>query len=400
MKTILDIAYKDLFELVRNRMTFLFLLVMPMVFTVIFGFAFGGFGGIQEDPRLPVGFIDADGGQIGRELTAMLEDSPVLRLVEAPGGTAGDIEQQVAEGDLAALVIIPAGYSQAALAGTPIGLTLILDGNSAAGLAVQGDILGSASRLMDAVRTARIVLETTGAGGTFDTLLAETLAAWEQPPIRVADTTIAGAEDGSTSASSFSHTSPGMMLQFAIAGLLTAAQVLVTERKSRCLQRLLTTRASRFQILAGHYLSIVALLLAQFIILIVFGQFFLKLDYLREPLATLLVALASALCIGALGLLIGVLAKSEEQAIMFSLIPMFILSGLGGAWVPLEVTGATFQTIGHISPVAWAMDGFQNITARGLGLASTLIPVIALLGYALLFCLLAGWRFRVSEERG
>jgi len=93
------------------------------------------------------------------------------------------------------------------------------------------------------------------------------------------------------------------------------------------------------------------------------------------------------------------LAMSEEQAIMFSLIPMFILAGLGGAWVPLEITGPTFKTIGHVSPVAWAMDGFENITLRGLGFSSVLVPAAALLGYAVLFFILATWRFRRSEER-
>jgi ABC-2 type transport system permease protein len=188
-----------------------------------------------------------------------------------------------------------------------------------------------------------------------------------------------------------------MMIQFAIAGLLTAASVIVNERKTRALQRLLTTSTSRFQILMGHYLAIFSLIFVQFLLLMLFGQF-LHVDYLRLPLATLLVAFVTAICIAALGLLIGVLAKSEEQAIIFSLIPMFVLSGLGGAWVPLEYTGTAFQTIGHVSPVAWAMDGFKNITARGLGFSSVLLPAAALIGYAILFFGLAIWRFqRVSE---
>jgi len=96
--------------------------------------------------------------------------------------------------------------------------------------------------------------------------------------------------------------------------------------------------------------------------------------------------------------LIGILAKSNEQATIFALIPMFVLSGLGGAWVPLEVTGATFQAIGHLSPVAWAMDGFENITSRGLGFNSVLLPALALAGYAFLFFWLAAWRFWRTEE--
>jgi ABC-2 type transport system permease protein len=79
--------------------------------------------------------------------------------------------------------------------------------------------------------------------------------------------------------------------------------------------------------------------------------------------------------------------------------PMFVLSGLGGAWMPLEYTGAAFQTIGHASPIAWAMDGFKNIVARGLGFNSVLIPAAVLSGYALLFFALAVWRFWSAEEK-
>jgi ABC-2 type transport system permease protein len=188
-----------------------------------------------------------------------------------------------------------------------------------------------------------------------------------------------------------------MMLQFAIAGLLTAAQVIVAERKSRTLQRLLTTATQRVHIVVGHYLAIFVLIFAQFMILIAFAQLFLKVDYLRLPAATLLVAFSAALCISALGLLIGILAKSEEQAVIFSLIPMFVFAGLGGAWVPLEVTGPTFQAIGHVSPVAWGMDGFENIIARGLGFNSVLVPAAALIGYAAIFFFLAVGRFRKIE---
>jgi ABC-2 type transport system permease protein len=124
----------------------------------------------------------------------------------------------------------------------------------------------------------------------------------------------------------------------------------------------------------------------------------LGLDYLRQPLATLVMAVTSALFIAALGLLIGALAKTDDQAILFALIPMFVFAGLGGAWTPLEYTSATFQAIGHVTPVAWAMDGFKNITVRLLGFESVLVPSAALAGYALLFFLLAAWRFRRVSE--
>lgn len=241
---------------------------------------------------------------------------------------------------------------------------------------------------------------TIGERAPFDYAFEQTLAAWQNPPIAVDETTstaVQEAKQGNRNAS-LAHSSPGMMLQFAIAGLLTAAQVIVAERKSRALQRLLTTATNRIHIALGHYVAIFALIFCQFIVLLLFGWLVLRVDYMRDPGAILLVAFSSALCISALGLLIGMLAKTDEQAVVFSLIPMFVLAGLGGAWVPLEVTDATFQAVGHLSPVAWAMDGFKNISIRGLGIESVLLPAGALIAYAALFFVLASWRFWVSEE--
>jgi hypothetical protein len=44
MIRIFDLAVKDLLQILRNRMTFLFLLIMPIAFTLLFGLAFGGSG--------------------------------------------------------------------------------------------------------------------------------------------------------------------------------------------------------------------------------------------------------------------------------------------------------------------------------------------------------------------
>ncbi|MBI5054837.1 MAG: ABC transporter permease, partial [Chloroflexi bacterium] len=295
-------------------------------------------------------------------------------------------------------VIVPSDYGKSTLDGKPAKLIFIGDTASPAGTTIQSEIISAASRLDSAVRTALIMEEVAKSRTPFDYAFKPTLDAWHKPPIAVKETTSAVIRKDSEQVMSLAHTSPGMMLQFAIAGLLTAAQVIVAERKSRAMQRLLTTATARLHILLGHYLAIFSLIFTQFIILILFGQLLLKVDYLRDVPATFLVAFTSALCIAAMGLLIGTLAHSDEQAVIFSLIPMFVFSGLGGAWVPLEVTGATFQTIGHISPVAWALDGFKNIITRGFGINSVLLPAAALIVYGGIFFTLAAWRLHRAED--
>jgi ABC-2 type transport system permease protein len=394
MIRILDIAFKDLLQLSRDFKTFMFLLLMPIVFTFMFGFAFGGFSSGESDSRLPVGYISQDDHWITGSLRDLLDKSEVIKLDENIFRSAADLEQLVADGDLAAAVIVPDGYGRSVLKGKTARLIVITDTGSTAGSTIEAELLSITNRLDGAVRTATIIEETGAQGIPFEYAFEQTLAAWDEPPISIEETTSPALQQEGEGNSALAHTAPGMMLQFAIAGLLTCAQIIVAERKSRTLQRILTTATNRFDIVVGHYLAILLLLLIQFFILILFGQLALKVAYFRVPAATLLVAFSAALCISALGLLIGILAKSEEQAVTFSLIPMFVFSGLGGAWVPLEVTGPTFQAIGHLSPVAWAMDGFENIVARGLGFQSVLLPSVALIGYAILFFTLAVLQFR------
>ena len=398
MIRILDIALKDLMQLMRDFKTFMFLLLMPILFTFLFGYAFGGFGGGEaSDSRLPVGVINQDDRWISDSLQDLMADSDVIRIEANPSWSASDLDFMVAEGDLAAGVIIPSGYSKALLADKSARLIVIADTGATAWTTIQAELLTLASRLDGAVRSATIMENLAGERIPFKYGFEQTLEAWDNPPIAIVETTSSTLTDADEGIEALAHTAPGMMLQFAIAGLLTAATVVVNERKSRTLQRLLTTAARRVHILLGHYLAIFILIFTQFMVLISFGQFILKINYLRVPEATLLVAFTAALCIAALGLLIGVLARSEEQAITFSLIPMFVLSGLGGAWVPLEVTGETFAAIGHISPVAWAMDGFKNIAVRGFGFESVLVPAAALAGYAALFFILSVWRLNTAE---
>ena len=129
-------------------------------------------------------------------------------------------------------------------------------------------------------------------------------------------------------------------------------------------------------------------------LLILFADLVLGVGYLRQPLATLLMVSTTVLWAASMGLFIGTVARNEEQVIMITILAMLLLAGLGGAWIPLEYTGEAFQTVGRLTPAAWAINGLENIVVRGLGLASVLLPAAVLLGFSAAFAGLALWRFR------
>ena len=402
---LVDIALKDLLQIIRDWKSALFMVVMPILFTVFFGLVFSP-SSVDGDPRLPVGFVnqDQEGNLVGR-LQELLENSDIVRPVSLEADEATRMDEMLRDGDLAAALVVQVGYSQQAFAGEDPSLTVVADLSTTSGQTAHSGIETAVSRLRSAVETAHISAETFDEQEGFESergrqaYLQEAvdlaIAEWKQPPLRVdVERATGGAIPEAEAPSGFAQSSPGMMVQFAIFGLITSAMVLVLERKSGALKRLLTTPINRTTVIGGHVLAMFTVVFLQQITLAVFGQFVFGVNYVRAPLATLSMMMTLALWAASLGLLIGAVSKREEQVITWSLIAMFVFASLGGAWFPLEVAGEAFTTIGKITPSAWAMDGLQNIVVRGQGLNSVLLPAGILLAYAAVFFGLAVWRFR------
>jgi ABC-2 type transport system permease protein len=400
----IDLAIKDLMQVVRDVKVVLFLVIMPFGFTAIMGLALNS---PEPDPRLAIGFADLDeGGFIGAELRSLLETSQTIRLVDLDPPQTEEANRLIENGDLVAAVIVPQGYGQDLLAGESARLTVIDGSQGSASQTVQVTLQTAATRLISALQTARLSVEALEArqpftvqaerDGALQEALRQTIQAWSAPPftLKLENMGSETEEAQDSVPSGFRQTSPGMIIQFAIFGLMMTASVIVLERRTKALQRMLTTSISRAEIIAGHLLSSFVVVFLQVLLLVVAGQLVFNVGYMQDPLAVLLVTLGLCAWIAAMGLFIGVIAKVEEQAVLFSLISMFVLTAFAGAWFPLEVTGKAFNTIGHITPGAWAMDGFQNIVLRGQGLDSVLLPVGVLLAYAALFFFLAVWQFK------
>ncbi|NLG49572.1 MAG: ABC transporter permease, partial [Chloroflexi bacterium] len=58
---IVDIAIKDLLQNIRDKKSALFLVIMPIMFTLFFGFVFNP-ANQPDDTRLPVAVINQDQG--------------------------------------------------------------------------------------------------------------------------------------------------------------------------------------------------------------------------------------------------------------------------------------------------------------------------------------------------
>ena len=394
---ILDLTLKDLAQILRDKRSLLFLAAMPILFTLFMGFAYKGNGEeTPEDARIRLGWVNNEpGGLLSSQLQEMLNSSGEIQMVEL---SIDEANEAVRAGDLAGALVVPEGFSDA-LQGAPVQLRLVADTATPQGQSAYQLVRKAVTRLMSSAEIARLAAEMTGneAAAELEAGFSSAAQAWSETDsaalIRV-EMAVAEPEAAWFGDNPYNQASPGILVQFAIFGLVSSGQILVQERKTRTLQRMMSTSMRAWEIVAGHLLAMFSIVFLQEALLVVFGQLVLGVDYGREPLGTLLISAGLGLWIAAMGLLIGVFAKDDSQVVLYSLMAMFVFSALGGTWFPLEASSGAFAVIGKLMPSAWAMKGYQDILIRGLSGSSTYLPALVLLAYALGFFLLAVWRFR------
>lgn len=399
---IIDLAFKDLSQMLRDKRSLLFIVAMPIIFTLFMGFAYRGSSQSDEetDNRIPLALVDPQPeSRLNKMFFTRLESSDAIKALAMNEAEAMDAFRK---GEVAGVLIIPDGFSEQVGAGKEAQLNLIAEAASSEGQSIYQLLRVPISQLMSAVEIARISADVQSNPDEYSPAIELAWSKWDENSklslVRVEQAVADAAESGDwTGGNPYNQASPGILVQFAIFGLITSAQILVQERKTRTLQRLMTTAMKPWEIVAGHLLAMFSLTFLQTAMLVVFGQLALNVNYMHEPLGTLLVSVALGLWVASMGLLIGVVAKADDQVILYSMIAMFLFSALGGTWFPLESAGGAFAAIGKAMPSAWAMNGLQNILIRGLGLESIWMPTAILMVYAVLFFVLAAWRFRKTE---
>jgi ABC-type Na+ efflux pump permease subunit len=394
------LARKDLVQTARDRLSFIFILVMPLAFTLFFGVLFGANSSSQ---KLPLAVWDADGGAAAKQLVTDLGKSAVVRTVAVNGS---QIEQQIADDKAAAGLIIAPGYSQALADGKQAQLTIVATQGSSGAATAVSEIRSVAGEQVTVGLAARAAVAALGlkpgtsadAQGVDQALQQARQVAAQTLATPAAGTKVveAGAAANQTP-SGFVLSSPGMMVNFILFSLMTAGIALIVERQNGTLQRLMTTRLRRWELIGGKAAGMFCLTFAQQIILIGVAQLFFGVDYLRDPAALLVMMVSLSLVASTLGLLLASVMTSEQALIATTVLVSMAVAALSGAWFPLEVTGQAFQTVGHLLPTAWILDGLRGIVVRGFDVADVLPAFAVSIAWAAGFFILAIWRFRLSD---
>ncbi len=388
---ILSIALLYLRITSRRRAVLVQMLLVPLLLTFVLGQALGEDAAASTAARVAV--VNADAGPLGGELVGLLGRDGQLRISAAdrPAALAA-----LHDGGVEAALFIPADFSARLGAGEAPELEYTGLSTAASALTRQAVAL-ALERFNSAVAAAEIAARAASPAGppSADLLLRArqaALAQWrDTPPIAVAT---APGSAPALGPSGMAHSSPGLLVMFAMFFALGGGMTLLQERDGGTLRRLLVMPCSRAALLGGKLLGIFLTSLAQMAILIAAGALLFGVQWGQSPLGLALLVPAYALTVTAFSIALAAAVRTVAQLQALSVLLVMVLSALGGAWWPLEVVPAWLRTVGLLTPTFWAVDGFQDLITRGLGAEAVLPNIAALLAFAAAFMLLGVRRFR------
>lgn len=183
---------------------------------------------------------------------------------------------------------------------------------------------------------------------------------------------------------SVSISSLGFTIMFMMFGISGAAATILEERAGGTWPRLLTTPATRPQIISGYILSYFLLGWIQLGIMALVTKLFFNSSWGNLlyfiPFASLII-----LTVVGLGLMIAGLVKTKQQAGAISAVIIVSTCMLGGVYWPLELVPDFMKMIAKFVPQSWMMTGITEIVSGSLNGPAILISVAVLIGFSIIF---------------
>ena len=191
------------------------------------------------------------------------------------------------------------------------------------------------------------------------------------------------------------HNVPAWTL-FAIFFIMVPLSInMVKEKNQGTWIRLLTSPTSNTILIFGKTATYLLISLLQFYAMLLIGRFVFP--YMGLPILQLngqflllsYIALASGLAAIGLGILLGTIAKTQEQAAPFGATFVIILAAIGGVWIPVFAMPNFMQIIAKLSPMHWALESFYDVILRQASFIEVLPKTLLLLVFFILMLVLA-----------
>jgi ABC-2 type transport system permease protein len=362
----LAIAWKELIQLRRDRLTLGMVLGLPIMQLMLFGYA------INTDVRhIPMLVLDHDASAASRDLARSLEATGAFDLVGQARGDA-DIAGALRAGRARVALVVPAHFDTDLKRGHPTTVQLVVDGSDPQTVASASN---TAAALVAARSTQRLMAQVRGLTGPPISLEPNT---WYNPELRTAVFVVPGLV--------------GVILTMTM--VMFTAMAIARERERGTLEQLIVSPVGRLELVVGKILPYVAIGYVQMTVILLAGGIIFRVP-IRGAVG-LLYALAFLFIAAnlALGLFFSTLARTQQQAMQMSfffLLPNILLSGF---MFPFEAMPRPAQFLSQALPLTHFLRIIRGITLKGARLPDVAGEMAALAIILVVLVALASLRFR------
>ncbi|HEY8040405.1 MAG TPA: ABC transporter permease [Polyangiaceae bacterium] len=366
----LVIAWKELLQLRRDRLTLAMMAALPIIQLLLFGYA------INTDVRhIPTLVDDQDRSAESRDLVRRMEATGFYDRVGEVHGY-GDIERALRSGVARAAVVIPPRYAADLAGGATVQVQLVIDGSdpqivgSAQSTAVS--LVAARSAEMRVERTARVG----GRAGPEPLELSPDIL--YNPDQRTAVFIVPGLI--------------GVILTMTM--VMLTAMALARERERGTLEQLIVSPVRPVELVVGKILPFVVIGYVQIALILGFASVVFGVPV--HGSVPLLFALAFVFIAAnlAIGLFFSTLAKTQQQAMQMSfffLLPNILLSGF---MFPFEAMPRPAQWLSQGLPLTHFLRIVRGIVLKGSDFDDLRSELVWLTAILLALVVFSSLRFR------
>ena len=359
---------------------------------ILFALMYGAFSG-EESFHATAHVVDLDQGIHSRTLVDLLDAMEEITVRER---TLDDANQALDRSAILTAVVIPAGFSAGLEAGEPVAITFRKRGNGGDTGQIVEAIVRSVVQQMAGEAQARTTVGNVLSGtdilrDRIDSVISRRLSESRQSPLIGVQTRWLGGDESDPT----DRLVPGLLVMFLMFAVTMNAQTLVEERQNGTLERLMTTRLGVNQLFAGKFMAGVLRAVVQALVLLALAFAVLRIGDVADFMELTVFSALVAMAVSAIGLVIGSIARTRDQAIWAAVFITMFMTVFGGTF--FDLTGAgPLDLLSRFTLTRYAIDSMFGMLASGQTLAGQGLGIAVHLGVAVVGLLIARTMFKVA----
>lgn len=376
MKQFIALIRKEFYHVIRDKRTLLILVGMPIVQILIFGFAL-----TNEIKQSKIAAVDPSKDQMSQGLLKKIAANPYFDLVysDLPND---QLEAAFRKGDIKLAIIFPTEFEKKLNTEKAVTLQVIADGSDP----------NTATTLTTYLNAIIRDFSKTNLPGSGNRSLSPS-----QPQLQIQ---VAQKMLYNPQLDSAPQFVPGVMalVLMLICVLMTAVSI-VKEKETGTMESLLVAPFKPIGIITAKAVPYFLLSLLNVVTILLLSVFVIHLPVAGSLVLLLAESMLFILTCLLLGILISIKTKSQQAAMLISLMGMLLPTILfSGFMFPIENMPIALQWISNLIPARWFYIIVKNIMIKGLGFAAIWKETCILFGITFVLLLISLKSFKVRLE--